>query len=386
MKYETLLTTLGSSPDDHYGVVNLPIYRASTILFNSYHDFMAADSGNWPTPIYGRYGTPSTMALEEALAKVDSADNAIVTSSGLAAIIVSIMSFVNAGDHLLMVDSVYGSTRRFCDHELKKMGVEVEYYDPQIGANIGKLFKPNTRMVFVESPGSLTFDMQDIPAIATAAHANNIIVVADSTWTTSLFFDAWKHGVDINVQSATKYISGHSDLVMGVITCKSEHYKKLHQTYKNFGMTPSGDNCFLALRGLRSMAVRLSRHYENAVKVANWLKARPEVSHVFYPALEGAPGHDIWKRDCTGACSLFSLQLKIDDQKKLAAFFDGLERFGMGYSWGGYESLIVPVQLEKLRTATKWPYEGTLVRIHIGLEDVDDLIADLDAGFKRLAA
>ncbi|MDX2073674.1 MAG: cystathionine beta-lyase [Alphaproteobacteria bacterium] len=385
MKKETLLATLGSSPDDHHGVVNLPIYRASTILFPTYDAFMAADNGQWPTPIYGRYGTPSTMALEEALAQVDGAEKAIVTSSGLAAIVVVLLAYLRAGDHVLMVDNVYGSTRRFCDMELSRLGVQVEYYDPLVGAGIDKLIKDNTRMVFVETPGSLTFEMQDIPAIAKAAHAKNVLVVSDSTWGASLYFRAFEKGVDINIQSATKYISGHSDLVMGVITSGAEHHKRLAQTYKNLGMTPSGDNCFLALRGLRSLAVRLSRHYENAMKVATWLQARPEVSEVLYPALPGAPGHDIWKRDFLGASSLFGVILKETDDRKLAAFFDGLELFGMGYSWGGYESLAVPVQLAKSRTATKWTRPGTLVRLHIGLEHADDIIADLEAGLKRLA-
>ena len=386
MKKETLLATLGSSPDDHHGVVNLPTYRASTILFPSYDAFIAADSGNWPTPIYGRYGTPSTMALEEALAQVDDADNAIVTSSGLAAIVVALLAFLRAGDHVLMVDSVYGSTRRFCEMELKRLGVEVEYYDPLLGAKVEGLFKANTKMIFVESPGSLTFEMQDIPAIAKVAHPKNIVVVADSTWGTSLYFKAFQKGVDINIQSATKYISGHSDLVMGVLTCKAEHYKRLHQTYKNLGMTPSGDNCFLALRGLRSMAVRLARHYENAMKVAAFLQTRPEIEQIFYPALPGAPGHDLWKRDFTGACSLFAIALKPVPEKAVAAMFDGMELFGMGYSWGGYESLMVPVQLDKQRTATEWTHKGPLIRLHIGLEHVDDIIADLEAGLDRLHA
>jgi len=386
MKNETLLATLGSSPDDHHGVVNLPIYRASTILFPTYDAFMAADNGNWTTPIYGRYGTPSTMALEEALAQLDKADHAIVTSSGLAAIIVAMLAFVRAGDHVLIVDTIYGSTRRFCDMELKRLGVEVEYYDPLAGADIAKLFKNNTRIIFVESPGSLTFEMQDIPAIAKAAHAKNVLVLSDSTWATSLYFDAFAHGVDINIQSATKYISGHSDLVMGVITCKAEHYKRLHQTYRNMGMTPSGENCFLALRGLRTMAVRLAAHYDNALKMAAWLKTRAEVTEIFYPALAESPGHALWKRDCTGASSLFSFALKPVDERKLAAFFDGLELFGMGYSWGGYESLLVPVQLEKSRTATTWDHAGPLLRIHVGLEHIDDLISDLAAGFARMSA
>ena len=385
MKKETLLAMLGSSPEDHHGVVNLPTYRASTILFPTYDAFMAAENGVWPTPIYGRYGTPSTMALEEALAEVDGAEKAIVTSSGLAAIVVVLLAYLRAGDHVLIVDNVYGSTRRFCDMELSRLGVEVEYYDPLVGADIAKLIKENTRMVFVETPGSLTFEMQDIPAISAAAHARNVLVVSDSTWGASLYFRALEKGIDINIQSATKYISGHSDLVMGVITCNAEHYKRLAQTYKNLGMTPSGDNCFLALRGLRSLAVRLARHSENAMKVAMWLKTRPEVAEVLYPALPGAPGHDLWKRDFLGASSLFGVVLKTTDERKVAALFDGLELFGMGYSWGGYESLAVPVLLGKSRSATTWKYAGTLIRLHIGLEHVDDIIADLEAGLKRLA-
>jgi len=384
MKKETLLATLGSSPDDHHGVVNLPTYRASTILFSSYEDFMAADTGSWPTPIYGRYGTPSTMALEEALAQVDGAEKAIVTSSGLAAIVVVLLAYLKAGDHVLITDSVYGSTRRFCDMELKRLGVDIEYYDPLIGGGIDKLIKQNTKLVFVECPGSLTFEMQDVTAIAKAAHAKGVLVASDSTWGASLYFRAFEKGVDINIQSATKYISGHSDLVMGVITCSNEHYKRIHQTYKNLGFTPSGDNCFLALRGLRSLAVRLSRHYENAMKVAEWLQKQPEISEVIYPALPGARGHDIWKRDFLGACSLFGFVLKTTDEKAVARMFNGFELLGMGYSWGGYESLCVPVNLGKGRTATTWDTPGTLVRLHVGLEHVDDIIADLQGGLKRL--
>lgn len=386
MKKETLLATLGSSPDDHHGVVNLPTYKASTILFPTYDAFMAADNGQWPTPIYGRYGTPSTMALEEALAQVDGAEKAIVTSSGLAAIIVVLLATLKSGDHVLIPDNVYGSTRRFCDMELSRMGIEVEYYDPLLGAGIEKNMKKNTKLVFVESPGSLSFEVQDVPAIAKVAHAHGALVASDSTWGTPMYFRAFEHGVDINIHSATKYISGHSDLVMGVITCNGDIYKRLAQTFKNLGMTPSGDNCFLALRGLRSLAVRLEKQYANALKVAEWLKQQPEVHEVLYPALPGAPGHDLWKRDFSGACSLFGFVLKTDDSRKVAAMLDGLELLGMGYSWGGYESLIVPVQIQKGRTATTWKYPGSLIRIHIGLEHPDDIIADLEAGLKRLGA
>ena len=345
---------------------------------------MAADNGQWSGPTYGRNGTPSTIALEEALAQIDGAENSIVTSSGLAAIVVVLLAYLRTGDHLLLPDNIYGSTRRFCDMELSRLGIEVEYYDPLIGGGIDQLIKDNTRIVFVETPGSLTFEMQDIPAIAKAAHAKNVLVVADSTWGASLYFRAFEKGIDINIQSATKYISGHSDLVMGVITCGSEHYKRLAQTYRNLGMTPSGDSCFLALRGLRTLAVRLQQHYENAMKVAAWLKTRPEVHEVLYPALPGAPGHELWKRDFLGAPGLFGVVLSTTDERAVAAMFDGFELFGMGYSWGGYESLAVPVQLKHVRSVTAWKYSGTLIRLHIGLENPDDLIADLEAGIKSL--
>lgn len=386
MKNETLLATLGSSAEDHHGVVNLPIYRASTILFPDYKSFMEADNGQATAPIYGRYGTPSTVALEEALAILDGADQAIVTSSGLAAIVTALLAFLRSGDHALIPDNVYGSTRRFCDMELSRLGINVEYYDPLQGAAIEALIKENTRIVFVESPGSLSFEMQDVPAIADSAHKKGALVIADSTWATSLYFKAFEKGVDINIQSATKYISGHSDLVMGVLTCRNEHYKRLLQTYKNLGMTPSGDNCFLALRGLRSLAVRLSHHYENALKVAAWLKNRPEVGKIFYPALPEDSGYELWKRDFSGAASLFAFSIKTTNQQTLAAMFNNLKLFGMGYSWGGYESLLIPAQIHKIRSATKWPHEGTLIRIHVGLEHVDDIIADLENFFKNFTA
>lgn len=384
MKKETLLASLGCDPQTHHGIVNPPVYRASTILFDSYDEFIAADNGKCTTPVYGRYGTPTTTVLEETLAKLDGADHAIVTSSGLAAITIVLLSQVETGEHVLIPDNVYGATRRFCDMELVRMGVQVEYYDPLVGAGIDALLKDNTKLVFTESPGSLTFEVQDIPAIAKAAHAKGVLVASDSTWATPLYFDAYAHGVDINIHSATKYIGGHSDMVMGVITCKEKNFKKILLTSKNFGMTPGGDNCFLALRGIRSLAARLHMHQQNAIKVATWLKDQPEVLEVLYPALEGAPGHDIWKRDFIGASSLFGVVVNSEDDRKIAALCDGLHHFGMGYSWGGYESLCVPVQIHKCRTATKWNYPGRLLRLHIGLEHADDLIEDLAAGLKRL--
>lgn len=387
MKKETLLATLGSTPENHQGIINIPAYRASTILFPNLAALKAGEKGQYPHPTYARYGTPSTQALEQFLATLEGADHSIVVATGLAAITVSLQAFLSQGDHLLMVDSVYGHTRHFCDQELKRFGIEVEYYDPLIGEGIAKLIKPNTKVVFVEAPGSLTFEMQDIPAIAKEAHKHNIVVIGDNTWGTPLYMDSFALGVDVSIHSATKYISGHSDLMMGVISCKKAHYAALKRSFGNIGAIPTGDNCYLALRGLRTLAIRLKQHYENGLIVANWLAKRPEVAAVLHPALPGAPGHDIWKRDFSGACGLFSIVLKEKySDEVLAKMLDNMELFGMGYSWGGYESLVIPVNISTVRTVTKSPYTGQILRIHVGLESPDDLIADLEAGFARLKA
>ncbi len=385
MKTETLLATLGCAPDIHRGAVNTPPYRASTILFPTLAAFEAAERGDCPYATYGRYGTVSSDTLERSLAELEGADQAIVLSSGLAAIVLSLLAFLKNGDHLLMVDSVYGPARRFCDYEMKRFGVEVTYYDPLIGRDIASLIKSNTRVVYVESPGSLTFEVQDIPAIAKAAHEKNCIVIGDNTWGTPLYMKSFELGVDISIHSATKYISGHSDLVMGVVSCKNEHYPPLLRTFRNTGGNPSADNCYLAQRGLRTMAVRLKQQYEQGLTVARWLRGRPEVEAVLHPALEGAPGHELWKRDFTGACSLFAFVLKEPaSTAQLAAMLDNMELFGMGYSWGGFESLMIPFYPTKIRSVSKWPYKGQALRIHIGLEHPDDLIRDLEAGLARL--
>lgn len=385
MKTETLLTHLGCAPESYGGIVNLPPHRASTILFSTLKDFEKADRGEWPLPSYGRYGTPSTLALEEALAKLDGADYSIVLGSGMAAIAVAVLAFVEAGDHILMVDTAYGPTRRLCEQKLKKLGVEVTYYDPTIGAGIAALMQPNTKAVYCESPGSLTFEMQDIPAIAEVAHAKGAIVIADCTWASPLYFRPFEKGVDVVMHSATKYISGHSDFVMGVLSCKKEHYKPLLHTYRNFGASPSADNCYLAMRGLKTMAVRMEKQMQNALTIARWLQTRPEVERVLYPMLEGDAGHTLWKRDFTGGASMFTMLLRPDiSHAQLTAFVDGLALFGLGYSWGGYESLLITFDASKLRSATQWPHKGFGVRLHIGLEHVDDLKADLDAGFARM--
>lgn len=385
MHKETKIVIAGCTPDDHRGVVNTPVYRASTILFPTVADFDAAERGTYAGITYGRYGTRTSEELEKSLAMLDGADHAMVTSSGLAAITVSLLSTLRSGDHLLMVDTVYGPARRFCEYELKRFGVETTYYDPTIGAGIADLIKSNTRVVYVESPGSQTFEMQDIPAIAKVAHEKNCLVIGDNTWGTPLYMKPFELGIDISIHSATKYISGHSDLVMGVITCKKDLYASLLRTHRNTGACQSADNCYLAQRGLHTMATRLKQHYENGLLAAMWLKNRPEMEVVLHPALPGAPGHDIWKRDFTGACGLFTFVLKNPvSPKALSAMLDPMELFGMGYSWGGYESLIIPIAPKQIRTATKWPYNGQAFRIHIGLEHLDDLLHDLDQAFARM--
>lgn len=387
MRTETLLATAGCSPDDHEGVVNTPVYRASTVLFSSLSELERMHRGDSPTSPYGRFGTRNSAELEQTLAALEGADHAIVLSSGLSAILVALTAFVNAEDHILVVDSVYQPVRTICNEELKRFGVETTYFDPAIGADISHLIRPNTRLVYVESPGSLTFEVQDIPAIARVAHEHNLVVIHDSTWATPIHSRPFELGIDVSIHSATKYIGGHSDLMMGVITCKEAHYKKLLVTFRNTGPCANPDACYLAQRGLRTLAVRLKQHDENGRKVAAWLQSHPEVETVLHPALPGSPGHALWKRDFSGACGLFSFVLgRQPSRDQLAAMLDNLHLFHMGYSWGGFESLIIPFDPRPMRTTTTWPYKGQAFRIHIGLENVDDLIGDLEQGLSRLGA
>jgi len=363
---------------EHFGAVNTPVYRASTIL---YDDFATLDAADAPF-IYGRLGTPSSKSLEDAVTALEGASRTALCPSGLNAIATAILSVCGAGDHLLVTDSCYEPTRSFCDRTLRRWGIETSYYDPLIGADVAALFRPNTRAVFCESPGSLTFEVQDVPAIAAAAHARGASVLLDNTWATPLFFDAFAHGVDLSIQAATKYVGGHADVMIGYVAANESHAKRLRDTHHDLGLYTSGDDCFLALRGLRTMAVRLARHQETALRLARWLIGRPEVAHVLHPALEDNPGYAIWKRDFKGASGLFGIELKPVPRKSLAAFFDGLALFGRGYSWGGYESLIVPAHIH--RTARAFTAEGPVLRIHAGLENLDDLVAELDAALARL--
>jgi cystathionine beta-lyase len=374
---ETIATHAGRMSVEHFGAVNTPVYRASTIL---YPDLASLEKRDVPY-FYGRRGTPSSDSFEKAVTEIEGGARSVVCTSGLGAIALALLSTCGAGDHLLMVDSCYEPTRLFCDRTLKRYGVETTYYGP--GASIAELFKSNTRAVFCESPGSLTFEVQDVPAIARAAHERGASVLLDNTWATPLFFDAFAHGVDLSIQAVTKYIGGHADVMMGYVTANESHRKRLEHTHTDLGLYASGDDCFLALRGLRTMPVRLARHQETALKLARWLQARPEVARVLHPALEGDPGHAIWKRDFKGSTGLFGVELKPIAKEKFAAFMDSLKLFGMGYSWGGYESLIVPAHIH--RTAAPFKSEGPLVRIHAGLENADDLIADLDQALAKMA-
>ncbi len=381
-KDATRLVHAGREPARQHGFVNTPIYRGSTVLFPT----MAAIEANDQAFTYGRVGTPTVKALEEAIAELEGGHRTLLTPSGLSAIATSLLAFVSAGDEVLVVDSIYRPARRFCDNVLSRLGVKVTYYDPLIGAGIAQLITGKTRVVFAESPGSQTFEVQDIPAIVQAAHAAGAVVILDNTWATPLYFKAFAHGVDVSIQAATKYIVGHADAMLGAVTASEQASGAVQKTHEDLGLCPGPEDVYLGLRGLRSLGVRLERHQRSALEIARWLAERPEVARVIHPGLPSDPGHALWKRDFSGASGLFSILLKPVPRERLAAMLDGLRLFGMGYSWGGFESLIVPFDPSAYRTATQWQVEGPALRLHIGLEDVDDLKADLEAGFARLAA
>lgn len=384
MKKDTLLTHLGRDPAQTRGTVNMPVFRTSTVVFPDLESYEHRDPDDFKSMRYGVHGTPTTWAFEEAVARMEGGHMAVAVPSGLAAITAALSAFAKKGDHLLVTDSAYAPTRNFCDRQLKPNGVEVEYYDPLVGGGIDKLLRPNTKAVFCEAPGSLTFEMQDIPAIAAAAHARGIPVISDSTWGTPYFFRAFERGVDVSIHAGTKYIVGHSDVLMGLIVTNEQCWLPVRRTIADFGYCVSPDDCYLALRGFRTIGVRMKQQMANAIAVASWLQSRPEVLRVLYPALEDDPGHAIWKRDFDGAASLFGFVLKEVPRAKVAAFVNALKLFGIGSSWGGYESLVTAPQPEKVRTATQWNPGGPTIRLHIGLEDPADLIADLGQAFTRL--
>ena len=384
LKRDTLVTRVGRNPDQYQGVVNTPVFRTSTVLYPDLASYEAIDPDDYKVLRYGAHGTPTTFALEEAVAQLEGGHAAVALPSGLAAIVVAITAFVKSGDHLLVADTVYGPTRSFCDKRLKSFGVEVEYYDPLIAGGISRLIRPNTAAIFCETPGSLTFEMQDIPAIANAAHAKNVPVLADNTWGTPYFFRSFERGVDVSIHAGTKYISGHADTIVGLIVTNEQHWLKVRRTVADYGYCVSPDDCFLALRGLRTIGVRMNHQQQSALKIARWLQQRPEVMRVLYPALENDPGHALWKRDFIGAAALFGVILADADWKAAGAMIDALKLFGIGSSWGGYESLAIRYDPKKLRTATLWNPGGPAIRLHIGLEDPDDLIADLEQALAQL--
>ena len=379
----TQLVTGGRENVAH-GFVNPPVHHVSTVLYPTAEDFLARRARY----LYGRRGTPTSEALETALRELEGADCAGVAllPSGLAAISTALLTVLNAGDHLLVTDSVYEPTRKFCDGVLKRYGITTTYYDPLIGADIAALIAPNTRAVFVEAPGSLTFEVQDVPAIAAAAHARGAVVLMDNTWASPLFFRAFAKGVDLSIQAATKYIGGHSDVMLGTVSANANIWPRLSETVHLLGLCAGPDDIYLALRGLRTLGVRLAQHQQAGLKIARWLAQRPEIALVLHPALEGCPGHAIWQRDFSGATGLFSIVFKPVEKHAVYAFLDGLKLFGIGASWGGFESLAIPFDCAAIRTATHWAPGGPTVRFHIGLEDVDDLIGDLERGFAAFAA
>lgn len=384
-KPATIAVHAGRKPFEHQGAVNPPVYHVSTILHASVEEMEKRGATPFEGMTYGRFGTPTTFALEEAVCALEGGYRSIAVPSGLAGLTLVLESFLKHGDHVLVSDSIYQPTRRYCDGALKANGIETTYYDPLIGSGISDLMRPDTKLVFVEAPGSLTFEMQDVPAIAEAARKKGVLVAMDNTWATPLFFKPFEKGVDVSVQAATKYIVGHADAMMGVVTCATQ---ELWRTVKNHaaahGVGVGAEEAYLALRGLRTLPVRLERHQETAILLATWLKRRPEVSRVLHPALKEDPGHHIWRRDFLGSSGLFAFVLKDAGKQEVDAFLNALELFGLGYSWGGFESLAIPADSGIKRTATTWNPGGPTIRLHAGLEDADDLTADLEQAFGRM--
>jgi cystathionine beta-lyase len=372
----------GRRPSEQFGFVNTPIYRGSTVLFAT-----AAELRNYNARFrYGTKGTPTTEALETAWSELSGAAGTVLVPSGLAAVTLALLASLGSGDHVLVPDSVYGPTRVLCNRTLKRLGVETTYYDPLVGAGIEALMRPDTRAILTESPGSQTMEVQDVPAIAEVAHRHGALVLMDNTWATPLLFPAHEHGVDLVIEAGTKYLGGHSDLLLGLVSANAAAWPRLRETFDEMAICAGPEDVFLGLRGIRTMELRLREHERQALGLAEWLAGRPEVQRVLHPAFPSCPGHEIWKRDFKGSSGLFSVILQPAPRKAVDAMLDGLELFGMGYSWGGFESLVIPFDCTSYRTATRWAPGGPALRFQVGLEDLDDLEADLAAGFERLRA
>jgi len=385
MKTATRLVHAGRDPAAQQGMVNPPVYHASTVLFESLDALEKSSKNPFEGIHYGRNGTPVQFAFEQAVAEMEGAFGAVTTCSGLAAITATLMSVAEQGAHFLVTDNVYGPTRKLCDGLLRRLGVTTEYFDSTLSAKqLEARITPETRVLFLEAPGSLTFEISDVPALAEVARRHGVTVMADNTWATPLYFNALAHGADISIHAATKYLVGHADAMLGVINCNEAHYMAVRKSAAGMGYCAGPDDIYLGLRGLRTLGQRLPMHQSNALALANWLADQPAVARVIHPARADHPQHDLFERDFSGSSGLFAAVLKPVTRERLAAMLDNLELFGMGFSWGGYESLILAVNPERTRSATNWTAEGPTLRIHAGLEDIDDLIADLDAGLGRL--
>jgi cystathionine beta-lyase len=389
----TKIIHLGRNPKEQGQMVNPPIYQTSTIVFPTLKDLIYAERGYSNNDLvepyelkYGRYGTQTNFALEKAIAELEGGYNTFVTSSGAAAINTALAAFLKQGDHMLLVDNVYSPTRGFADKFLKKFGIETSYFDPKIGEDIKKLIKKNTKVIFMESPGSLSFEIQDVSAICKIAKKHNITTIVDNSWASGIYFKPLDHGADVSVMALTKYINGHSDIMMGAITIQEKHFRVMYEAFRYMASTAAPFSSYMVQRGFRTAKIRMDHCFKSALNIAKWLQGRSEVEKILYPALESDENHQLWKRDFTGAAGLFTIVLdKKYSNESLARMVDRLDLYSMGYSWGGYESLILPVDGTSIRTSTKWQYGNkTCLRINIGLEDIEDLKDDLEAGFKRL--
>ncbi|MDB5540345.1 MAG: Cystathionine beta-lyase [Devosia sp.] len=381
-KPETILTHTGRNPAEHFGFVNTPVFRGSTVLFETIDDL---DDHDAPYR-YGRNDNPTNRSVEAIITELEGAAGTVLASSGLAAITTAILSVVASGDEVLVTDTVYEPTRNFCHNMLSRFGVSTRFYDPRIGARIEELCTDKTKLIFVESPGSLTFEVQDLPAIVAVAKKRGIIVMVDNSWATPLFHRPLELGADIVVHAGTKMFVGHSDAMFGTASANAELLPQLKRGHRLQGVGASPDDAYLAARGLRTLAIRMKEHSARSTELAAWLEQQPLVEAVYHPALPSHPDHEIWKRDFTGAGSLFSVLLKTKPRHAVAAMVNHFELFGMGYSWGGYESLCLPIHPERIRTATHWDFEGCMFRIHVGLEDMDDLKTDMAAALGRYQA
>ncbi len=378
---DTLVIHSGRDPMRHQGTVNMPLYRASTICFPDMASLQDARDNPDTQISYGIYGTPTVRALQDAVAQLEGGYRCLAVPSGLSAVASALLAFAGAGDHMLVVDTAYGPTRRFCEHVARRLNITTTYYDP-LSTDIAHLIRPNTRLVLAESPGSQTFEVQDIPALADVAHAHGLPLLLDNSWATPYGFDSFKHGVDVSIHAATKYIGGHSDLLLGLVVANERYYQPVREQIVMHGLCASPDDCWLALRGLRSLPARLRQQSSSALEIARWLSQHPAVAQVLYPALPGSPGHELWRRDFTGAASLFAIELRTQSEAVVRAMVEHMQLFAIGASWGGYESLIFPAYPGPERSVRPWT-GGQLVRLHIGLEAPEDLIADLEQGLAR---